>query len=196
MNKIELDEIIRKHKLWLRTGGDYGARADLRGADLRDMDLYSADLRGANLSGADLSRADLSRAVLYRADLTGAIMTRTNLYRAHLSHANLSDAHLTAANLSDADLANADLADADLSNANIDGALNAPPYFSISWSGHGERGRRLHAVEQDESLVFSCGCFTGSADELRKYIKEGRDEYAASRTRALEIILELHRDCE
>ena len=40
----ELNEILRKHKLWLDNDPS-GARADLTGADLR----------GANLTGADLS---------------------------------------------------------------------------------------------------------------------------------------------
>jgi Family of unknown function (DUF5758)/Pentapeptide repeats (8 copies) len=53
------------------------ARADLRGADLREANLSRADLRGADLREANLSRADLREANLSRADLRGA-----NLYGA------------------------------------------------------------------------------------------------------------------
>ena len=49
MDQQELNEILRRHKIWLETEGVDGARADLRGADLR-----WADLRGASLEGAVL----------------------------------------------------------------------------------------------------------------------------------------------
>ena len=63
MNQKELNEILRKHKLWLESkeGGEcanlYGA--NLYGADLRDANLYGADLYGAGLCGANLYGADL-----------------------------------------------------------------------------------------------------------------------------------------
>lgn len=44
--------------------GTVAARADLRGAYLREADLMGAYLRGANLSGADLMGADLTGANL------------------------------------------------------------------------------------------------------------------------------------
>lgn len=87
----------------------------------------------------------------------------------------------------------ADLRDANLSRADLSGALSGPAYYSISWSGHGEMGRRLHAVEQNGELVFSCGCFSGSEDDLLEYIEQGDKLHAESRLRALEIILELHK---
>ena len=59
--KEELNEILRKHALWL-CGDPDGERADLSGAD-----LSGADLRWANLYWADLRWADLTRA-----NLTGA----------------------------------------------------------------------------------------------------------------------------
>ena len=59
----ELASILNLHKAWI-IGEDYGKRADLRGADLREADLSGADLREADLSWADLSRADLREADL------------------------------------------------------------------------------------------------------------------------------------
>ena len=53
MNKDVLNEILKKHKMWLDNENG-GTRADLRGAD-----LWRADLREADLRGADLRRADL-----------------------------------------------------------------------------------------------------------------------------------------
>ena len=75
LTKEELNDILKKHKLWLIDEG--GERAYLYNAD-----LYNADLRYANLSDADLSNADLSDA-----DLSNA-----NLSNANLSNADLSDA--------------------------------------------------------------------------------------------------------
>ena len=46
----EIEEILKKHKLW-RVGGR-GERANLSGADLSGADLSGADLRKANLSNA------------------------------------------------------------------------------------------------------------------------------------------------
>ena len=43
MNKEKLNKILDNHKLWLRTNGEQGEKADLRGADLREADLdYSS----------------------------------------------------------------------------------------------------------------------------------------------------------
>lgn len=67
--KEELDEILRKHKLWLE-GEEGGERADLTGAVLTGAVLTRADLTGADLTGADLTGADLTDAVLTRATVS------------------------------------------------------------------------------------------------------------------------------
>ena len=82
MEQAKLNKILENHKLWLKTGGQEGERADLssvdlryanlRSADLRYADLSYANLRYANLSSADLSYADLSYADLRYADLSYA----------------------------------------------------------------------------------------------------------------------------
>ena len=53
MEQEKLDEIFKKHKLWLEKvpGGE---RADLRWADLKRADLRWADLKRAVLREADL----------------------------------------------------------------------------------------------------------------------------------------------
>ena len=90
---VELNEILRKHKLWL-IDDPYGVRADLTGADLTGANLYGANLTRANLTGADLTEATLTEANLYGADLTRANLTRANLTRANLYGANLTRAIL------------------------------------------------------------------------------------------------------
>lgn len=218
MINSELDEIIRVHNLWLR-GLEGGAKADLRGADLSCMNLSGArlsyaDLRGADLSGAiltganlrraDLSDANLARAVLSCADLSlatlsdavliSAILDGADLTRANLAGAALSYVNLTGADLSNTDLRGADLSLATLSNTDLSGSVNGPAYYSVSLGGHGEAGRRLHAVELGGRLVFSCGYFSGHESDLRKYIEEGDEHLRVSRLRALKTILEMHEE--
>ena len=114
----ELASILNLHKAWI-IGEDYGKRADLSGADLREADLSwadlsvadlrEADLREANLSGANLREANLSGADLREADLSGADLRRADLSGADLREADLSWADLSVANLREADLREADL---------------------------------------------------------------------------------------
>lgn len=63
MEQKELNEILRKHQMWLQgeKGGERAnlREADLRGADLRWADLCEVDLRGANLHRANLCGANL-----------------------------------------------------------------------------------------------------------------------------------------
>ena len=58
ISKEELDEILEKHKKWVK-GEDGGKRADLYGANLRGADLLGANLRGADLRNAYLRGAKL-----------------------------------------------------------------------------------------------------------------------------------------
>ena len=113
ITKEELEQILRKHKLWLadEEGGESAnltradlTRANLTGADLRGADLTRADLTDANLTDANLTGADLMWADLTRADLTGANLTWADLTRAGLRGANLTGADLTRADLRGADL--------------------------------------------------------------------------------------------
>ncbi len=123
MNQNELNEILRKHKMWLNDE-DGGERADLSGADLSGADLSRANLSGANLrcadiSGANLSGADISGANLRCADISGANLRCADLRCADISGANLRCADISGANLSGADLSRADLSGADISGADL-----------------------------------------------------------------------------
>ncbi len=89
MNKEELDEILNKHKLWLRSNQLEGNRANLSEAYLREADLREADLREAYLREADLSEADLREADLREAYLRGANLREADLREAYLRGANL-----------------------------------------------------------------------------------------------------------
>jgi len=134
----------------------------------------------ANLSGADLSGAYLTGAYLTGAYLSGADLTGANLTGAYLTGANLSGADLTGANLSGAYLTGANLSES-----------RSLAWASVSWRAHGEAGRMLTAAIIGGEIVYYCGCFRGSADDLRAYIADGPEQYRASRTRAMDIVTEL-----
>jgi uncharacterized protein YjbI with pentapeptide repeats len=86
---IDLAEVLDQHKLWVETGGESGAKADLCGVNLANADLTGVNLQGAylqkaNLCGADLSMANLRGANLVHADLRNATLLGTELHGANL----------------------------------------------------------------------------------------------------------------
>jgi uncharacterized protein YjbI with pentapeptide repeats len=118
-----------------------------------------------------------------RAVLTGAVLTG----------AVLRDAVLTGAVLRDAVLRDAVLTGADLTGADLRGGKFIAR-ASVQFSAHGEYGRELTAIRTDAKenpVTLWCGCFMGTPEELRKYIAEGADRYAASRALAMETVLKL-----
>ena len=121
MTKSQLNEILRKHKKWLK-GKEGGERANLDGADLSGMDLSEVNLCWANLRRANLCEADLRGADLRGADLHGVDLHRANLKCAHLRDADLCEADLRRADLCGANLHGADLREAALRGARLRGA--------------------------------------------------------------------------
>ena len=164
MNKEELQKILDDHKKWLN--GQGGKRADLRGADFSE-----ADFRGAKLRGADLREADLSWTKLRGADLSEADLREADLSWTKLREADLSWTKLRGANFSGADLQN----------------VTSIKRVEVSWSDHGECGRKLLAVLIADEVRYFCGCFSGTLDDLRKYISDGKEKYKASRTIAADF---------
>ena len=124
MDTSKLKDILDQHRLWLKSNGMQGERANLRGAYLKDANLTGADLRGANLTTANLTGANLTTA-----NLTGANLTVANLIGANLTGADLTDANLTGVNLGGADLKGANLEGANLQYANLSNAILP----DISW---------------------------------------------------------------
>ena len=91
---LDLAEVLDQHKMWVESGGESGAKADLSGVNLSKADLTGVNLQGAflhrtNLVGADLSMANLRGASLVRADLRNANLLGTELRGANLMGANL-----------------------------------------------------------------------------------------------------------
>jgi uncharacterized protein YjbI with pentapeptide repeats len=91
---LELAEVLDQHKIWVETGGESGAKAELSGANLQGADLTGVNLQGAcleraNLRGADLSMANLRGVSLMHSDLGGANLLGTELRGANLMGAIL-----------------------------------------------------------------------------------------------------------
>jgi uncharacterized protein YjbI with pentapeptide repeats len=146
MNKEQLQEILKLHKIWLEDQKG-GIRANLRGAYLRGANLSGADLRGADLSGA-------------------------NLYGANLSGADLRGADLSGADLYGADLSGADLRSADLSRANLRGAYLRGAKSIYQFGPMPTSGRIIYSVKHETKFMVNAGCFWGTLDELEEKVKK------------------------
>lgn len=94
LDMLELAAILDQHKIWVESGGEQGAKADLCGVDLSRADLTGANLQGAFLHKAKLRGADLSMANLRGASLVQADLRDTNLLGTELRGANLMGASL------------------------------------------------------------------------------------------------------
>ena len=90
ISKEKLEEILKKHKMWLYDEED-GEQADLSYADLRGVNLRDAFLGYANLKGADLRGVNLSHADLRGAKLKYANLNDANLRLAKLGYVELRD---------------------------------------------------------------------------------------------------------
>jgi uncharacterized protein YjbI with pentapeptide repeats len=110
-----------------------------------------------------------------------------NLARSNLAGAYLAGSNLAGSNLAGSNLARADLRNADLAGTHLPEGWN---YASVSFSGQGECGRRLHALRRapDAPIEFSCGCFSGSEEQLREYIANGEERLRKSRLWALDTV--------
>jgi uncharacterized protein YjbI with pentapeptide repeats len=91
---LDLAEVLDQHRLWIETGGESGAKADLSGVNLAKADLTGVNLQGASMHRANLSGADLSMANLRGANLVQADMRDANLLGTELRGANLMGANL------------------------------------------------------------------------------------------------------
>ena len=150
MKQTELNEILRKHKLWL-DGDKNGSEANLSEADLSKADLSEADLRWADLSEADLSEADLRWADLSEANLRWADLSGADLSGANLSGADLSGANglLSAVNFIDAHFERT--ADGYIAYKTFNSSYKAPDNWKI------EKGAIIEEVVNFDRCT-ECGC--------------------------------------
>ncbi|EOD6722974.1 pentapeptide repeat-containing protein, partial [Listeria monocytogenes] len=173
----EFYDILENHLGWLGNRGEEENRANLSGADLKNIysvdDLLSeailsnADLRNAvllniDLSDADLTRADLRETVLDGADLTGAELERSNLRNASLICATLSYASLW-----DADFTNADLTGAYLTWVNWEG-VRGLTVLSAQVNTSSENSQITYIKDLE---LWTEGDFQGTLEEFKTYIE-------------------------
>ena len=130
MKLTELNEILRKHKLWLDRD-ENGSRANLSSANLSEANLSEANLSRANLSGANLSGANLSGANLSGANLSEA--------KGLLSTVNFIDAHFER------------IADGYIAYKTFNSSYKAPDSWKI------EKGAVIEEVVNFDRCT-ECGC--------------------------------------
>ena len=114
---MDINEILRKHALWLSSDGKKGEQADLTDSNLNGVDLTGADLRKAMLTGASLINADLTEAKLDGACLERAKMEGVKLNKASLAGTSFDEADLSKAELKDVELDYTSFAKATLKRA-------------------------------------------------------------------------------
>ena len=203
MDQATLNEILKKHKLWLR-GNPNGEcanleDANLEGVHLKDVDLACADLVGANLEGADLEGTRLESADLEDANLRTTNLKNANLRHASLRHANLRHADLSYANLEDARLRHAHLEDASLICANLRYAdleeVRLKDTFLTQTISQNIKGQKVISVQVDTSRVnnaisywkdlgvWTTGCFQGTLEELQEKVAKTHKDHPFLRER-------------
>ena len=168
MDQTTLNEILRKHKLWLKNDPN-GLRANLRHADLEDADLKNTDLSYANLADANLKSANLRYA---------------NLEGANLENANLEDANLEDANLRYAVLEGTHLTNAILTQTNTQ---NIREQNVISVQVNTSRVNNTISYWKDLGL-WTTGCFQGTLEELQERVAETHKDNTFLRERYERVI--------
>lgn len=90
LKEEKLREILAQHRLWVKSCGRYGEKANFSNVDLSGANLSNSDLSYANLSNSDLSYANLSNSDLSGANLHGSNLHCTNFYCANLHNVDIT----------------------------------------------------------------------------------------------------------
>ena len=88
MTREGLNEILRKHKLWL-DDADGGERADMQDADMQGAKMRGAKMQYANMQYANMRGADMQYADMQGANMRGANMRGANMQDADMRGANI-----------------------------------------------------------------------------------------------------------
>ena len=130
MTSNEMNEILKKHKIWLTSNGKNGGQIELA-ADLSYSQIVGADLRCASLNNSNLTHAKLSYTNLKGAELSFCNLEWAELCYTNLERVNLSFSNLKNADLRYADLSETDLRDVDLSQPNLNRTILPESTFII-----------------------------------------------------------------
>ncbi|EFS0529381.1 pentapeptide repeat-containing protein [Listeria seeligeri] len=177
MKQEEFYDILENHLVWLGNQGKEENRANLSGADLRNIYsvddllseaiLYNADLRNAVMLNIDFSDADLKGADLRGTVLDGANLDGADLRYSNLRNASLLGSELSYANLWDADLTNADLTGAYLTWANWEG-VRGLTVLSAQVNTSSENSQITYIKDLG---LWTEGDFQGTLEEFKIYIE-------------------------
>ena len=88
MTREGLNEILRKHKLWL-DDADGGERADMQDADMQGTDMQDADMQDADMQGAKMQGANMQYANMQVANMRGANMRGAKMQGADMQGADI-----------------------------------------------------------------------------------------------------------
>ena len=98
MTREGLNEILRKHKLWL-DDADGGERADMQDADMQGTDMQDADMQDADMQGAKMQGANMQYANMQVANMRGANMRGANMRGAKMQGADMQGADMQGADI-------------------------------------------------------------------------------------------------
>lgn len=144
MTQEELNEVIRKHDLWLKK--EFGPGSGCVKGEEKAI-LSFKDLHGLNFQGADLRYVDLHRSILSNSTLTQAVLWGADLSYADLNGIYMNDADLAEANLecsychgsdfkssifNQANLSSADFSNSNFHSASLQGAILNKANFSYA----------------------------------------------------------------
>ena len=197
MNQEELNQVIENHKHWLNQDREdwQTMKANLSGADLREMDLQGVNLSYADLSDVDLSYANLEgvnliksklcNTILKYSNLRGANLTEANLYGADLRFANLKNTFFIGTNLEDTNLRGANLTNADLSWSNLKYS-NLKDANCMRSNFIGSDFTRANLYGADFTKTNLCSVNFNEAN-LNKILLNGADLYKANLKKATNL---------
>ena len=124
MKQEELNKILDKHELWVKSCATKGKRADLSGEYLEGLAFDDRALSQASFRGAYLDGAKFIDAILVGVDFEGASLVDTdfscaNAWEANFNNTNCKDALFLSANLTEASFEGADLDGTSFAQANL-----------------------------------------------------------------------------
>lgn len=178
MTQEELDEVIRKHKLWLN-GEEGGERAilvdrdlsglDMSGADLRDAHMERADMRGASIDNADMRDAHMRGANMESIEMRGANMESAEMVNVNMRFATMIGANMENANMEYADIRNANMGDTNMNGANIDYSC-LPLWCGTLWTHFDDIQLKQIAYHLVKAGLYSKNASDETKAELAKLI--------------------------
>jgi hypothetical protein len=142
-------------------------RCDFSNSNFFDMIICCCPLRGSDLRGVAMADVVVVKGEIKKCNMTGASVSRVMFSGTSFSDVDLEDAIFDGVCMSE---------------------VVGMDYASVSFPGHGEIGRLLLAVRHGSGVLYHCGCFHGTEEELREYIDNHNVFYVKSRMLALETV--------